>query len=105
MPADLVAVDLESVNPELKGLRLRGRLEGNRLVPYWTRAEIESARRAFRAPVLAWVEDPVELFFLQIQGSGQIALDDGRAAAPGLCATRTAIRTARWAGSSSSAAR
>lgn len=76
VPADLVAVDLESVNPELKGLRLRGRLEGNRLVPYRTRAEIE-AGSGFRAPVLAWVDDPVELFFLQIQGSGQLALDTG----------------------------
>jgi membrane-bound lytic murein transglycosylase A len=76
VPADLVAVDLESVNPELKGLRLRGRLEGNRLVPYRTRAEIERGN-GLQAPVLAWVEDPVELFFLQIQGSGQLALDTG----------------------------
>jgi membrane-bound lytic murein transglycosylase A len=76
VPADLVTVDLESVNPDLKGMRLRGRLEGNRVVPYRTRAEIEGAE--FRAPILAWVEDPVELFFLQIQGSGQIALDGER---------------------------
>ena len=76
VPADLIAVDLESVNPELKGLRLRGRIEGNRLVPYRTRAEIESGG-GFQAPVIAWVEDAVELFFLQIQGSGQIALDTG----------------------------
>ena len=76
VPADLVSVDLESVNPELKGLRLRGRMDGKRLVPYWTRAEIESTG-AFPAPIIAWVEDPVELFFLQIQGSGQIALASG----------------------------
>ena len=76
VPDDLIAVDLESVNPELKGMRLRGRLEGNRLLPYLSRAEIES-RAPFRAPVLAWVEDPVELFFLQIQGSGQIELESG----------------------------
>jgi membrane-bound lytic murein transglycosylase A len=76
VPDDIVAVELESVNPDLKGLRLRGRLEGNRLVPYWSRAQIES-QSALRAPVLAWVEDPVELFFLQIQGSGQIELAGG----------------------------
>jgi membrane-bound lytic murein transglycosylase A len=76
VPADLIAVDLESVHPELKGLRLRGRVEGNRLVPYRTRAEIEGGSD-FNAAVIAWVEDPVELFFLQIQGSGQIALDTG----------------------------
>ena len=75
VPDDLIAVDLESVNPDLKGMRLRGRLEGNRLVPYWTRAQIEGD--TFRAPIVAWVEDPVELFFLQIQGSGQIELSSG----------------------------
>jgi membrane-bound lytic murein transglycosylase A len=76
VPEDLVAVDLESTNPELKGLRLRGRIEGNRLIPYWTRAEIEKSSQ-FSAPVLAWVEDPVELLFLQIQGSGWIDLAPG----------------------------
>ncbi len=76
VPADLVAVDLESVVPDVKGLRLRGRLDGARLVPYWTRGEIEASGK-FSAPVLAWVEDPVELFFMQIQGSGQIELGGG----------------------------
>ena len=76
VPADLIAVDLESVHPELKGLRLRGRIEGNRLVPYRTRGEIDGGGD-FPAAVIAWVADPVELFFLQIQGSGQIALESG----------------------------
>ena len=76
VPEDLVAADLESVNPDLKGMRLRGRMDGRRLVPYWSRAEIES-RNGFNAPVLAWVEDPVDLMFLQIQGSGQIELASG----------------------------
>jgi membrane-bound lytic murein transglycosylase A len=75
VPPDLLVVDLESVNPDLKGMRLRGRLEGNRVVPYRARAEIESG--SFPAPVVAWVEDPVELFFLQIQGSGQVELPGG----------------------------
>jgi len=76
VPADLIAVDLESVNPDLKGLRLRGRVQGSKLVPYWTRAEIED-RNGSGAPIIAWVEDPVELFFLQIQGSGQVELESG----------------------------
>src|SRR5689334_1211823 len=74
-PPDLITVDLDTLHPELRNMRLRGRLEGTRLVPYWTRAEIEA--RDIGAPVLAWVEDPVELLFLQIQGSGQIALESG----------------------------
>jgi membrane-bound lytic murein transglycosylase A len=75
VPDDLITVDLSSVNPDLRNLRLRGRLEGRRLVPYYSRAEIES--RDMAAEVIAWTRDPVELFFLQIQGSGQIRLPDG----------------------------
>ncbi|MEW6689571.1 MAG: MltA domain-containing protein [Pseudomonadota bacterium] len=76
VPEDLVAVELDSLYPELRHMRLRGRVANARLVPYWSRAEIE-ANGALRAPVIAWVEDPVELFFLQIQGSGQIELESG----------------------------
>jgi membrane-bound lytic murein transglycosylase A len=76
VPPDLVAVDLESLHPELRHLRLRGRVEGSRLVPYWNRNQIDT-HPEFRAPILAWVENPVELFFLQIQGSGQVALESG----------------------------
>jgi peptidoglycan lytic transglycosylase A len=72
VPPDLVVVDL----PETKQLRLRGRLEGRRLIPYYSRGEIE-ARGDFAAPVIAWSGDPVELFFLQIQGSGQVRLENG----------------------------
>jgi membrane-bound lytic murein transglycosylase A len=77
LPEDLVVVDLAAMNPELRNLRLRGRLEGRRLVPYYSRAEIESRGLAFQAPVIGWTADPVELFFLQIQGSGQLQLDGG----------------------------
>jgi len=77
VPDDLITVELGDVYPELKNLRLRGRLEGSRLVPYWTRAELAAQGRQVRAPVIAWADDPVELFFLQVQGSGRIALPDG----------------------------
>jgi len=77
VPDDLVVVELAGQYPDLRGMRLRGRLEGRRLLPYWSRAEIDGGRPEFTAPVLAWLADPVELFFLQIQGSGQIRLDSG----------------------------
>lgn len=77
IPQDLIVVELASLHPELRNLRLRGRLEGRRVVPYYERAEIDAASRRIDAPVLAWVADPVELFFLQIQGSGQIDLENG----------------------------
>ena len=73
VPQDLIVVDL----PETKALRLRGRLDGRRLVPYYTRGEIDARGDAFPAPVIAWSADPVELFFLQIQGSGQVRFEDG----------------------------
>lgn len=77
VPDDLVSVELASIYPQLQGLRLRGRQVGNKLVPYPTRKEIEAASNNFKGKAIAWAEDPVDLFFLQIQGSGRIELPDG----------------------------
>ncbi len=76
VPDDLVVVALESVYPELKAQRLRGRLEGRVLKPYDDAATIRD--NGSSAPVLAWLGDPMDLQFLQIQGSGRIQLEDGR---------------------------
>jgi membrane-bound lytic murein transglycosylase A len=77
VPDDLITVDLASINPELRNLRLRGRVEGRRLVPYPTRAEIDARGPSYPAPVIAWTSDAVALFFLQVQGSGQVRLEGG----------------------------
>jgi|SRR5882672_4744389 len=77
VPDDLIVVDLAATNPDVRNMRLRGRLDGRRLIPYYSRAEIDLKGDNFPAPVLAWTSDPVELFFLQIQGSGQLRLDSG----------------------------
>ena len=74
VPEDLLIVDLGGLYPELKDKRLRGRLDGRRVVPYPSRTEITAKK--INAPVLAWVDDPAALFFLQIQGSGRIQLED-----------------------------
>lgn len=76
-PDDLIVVDLTSVYPELKSMRLRGKLQGNKVVPYFTRSEIENGNVNFKSRPIAWADDAVELFFLQIQGSGRIELPDG----------------------------
>lgn len=76
-PQDMLEIDLSSVYPELARYRLRGRIDGNRVVPYWDRATIESDPSRIEADPLFWVRDPVELFFLQVQGSGRINLVDG----------------------------
>jgi membrane-bound lytic murein transglycosylase A len=75
VPDDLVTVDLASVYPSLKGMRLRGRLSGKTVVPYSTRADIERAN--IPGKELLWVDDPVEAFFLEVQGSGRVQLDGG----------------------------
>ncbi len=79
-PEDLLGVDLGDLYPELKGKRVRGRLidspQGKRVVPYYDRAQIDADASLFKP--LVWVDDVVEAFFLQIQGSGLIELADGK---------------------------
>ena len=76
VPDDLINIDLATVYPELKGMRLRGRLVGKKVLPYFTRAEIERSSN-LTGKELLWVDDPVESFFLQVQGSGRVELNDG----------------------------
>lgn len=76
-PNDLITVELSELYPDLKYKRVRGKLEGNKLKPYLQRAEIDSASAPLAGNEIAWVADAVELFFLQIQGSGIIELENG----------------------------
>lgn len=77
-PNDLLTIDLGGIYPQLKDLRLRGRLQGKRIVPYYNRAEIDASAGALAGNELFWVENEIESFFLQIQGSGRIELPDGK---------------------------
>ena len=77
VPDDLLTIDLSAVFPELKDKRVRGRLVGNKVVPYWSRAEIEAHSDKLPSKTLLYVDDAVELFFLQVQGSGRVKLADG----------------------------
>lgn len=76
-PSDLIDVDLGLFSDALKGKKVRGRVDGTALVPYHDRAAIENGAIAKTAPIIAWAADPVEIFFLQIQGSGRLRLPDG----------------------------
>ncbi|MEO9135998.1 MAG: murein transglycosylase A [Casimicrobiaceae bacterium] len=76
-PDDLLIVELSDLYPELKGKRVRGRLDGRHVVPYWARADIDAGKANTNGNVLVYVSDPVDAFFLQIQGSGRVQLDDG----------------------------
>ncbi|HUQ27902.1 MAG TPA: murein transglycosylase A [Usitatibacter sp.] len=77
VPADLLTIDLSSVYPELKNRRLRGRLQGNRVVPYFSRGDIDRDEAPLKGAELVWVDDAVDAFFLHIQGSGQVELESG----------------------------
>ena len=76
-PEDMVVVELAELYPELKHLRLRGRLEGRKLVPYYSRAEWTPQESKRSPEALLWIDDAIDLFFMQIQGSGQVQLADG----------------------------
>jgi membrane-bound lytic murein transglycosylase A len=76
-PPDLLTIDLTEVEPRLKGMRLRGRLVGQRVVPYYSRAEIGGQKALEQGPVVAWADSAVDAFFLEIQGSGRVRLRDG----------------------------
>ncbi len=77
-PDDLVMVNLGLFRPDLAGRRIAGRVVDGRLTPYETRREIDSGRLSGRGLELLWVDDPLDAFFLHIQGSGRVELADGR---------------------------
>lgn len=76
-PPDLVDVDLGAFRESLKGERIAGRVEGGKLVPYADRAAIEDGALSGKAEPLIYLADPVDAFFLHIQGSGLVVLPDG----------------------------
>ncbi len=76
-PHDMVSVELGAAQPDLVHRRLRGRLLDGMLVPYYSRGEIEVRQSPLAGRELLWVDDIIDLFFLHIQGSGLVRLDNG----------------------------
>lgn len=74
-PNDLISVDLSGIYPDLKNYRLRGRLEGKKLVPYHTRKQTKE--EIVDAEVICYTDSKIDLFFLEVQGSGRVNLEDG----------------------------
>ncbi len=78
LPSDLVHVDLESFGLKCPLKRLTGRLEGNTVKPYFTRHEIDFEKKLEgKGLELVWLDDPVDCFFIHIQGSAEVVLADG----------------------------
>ncbi len=86
-PDDMINIDLGAFRDALKGQKAVGRLTGNKVVPYFNRSEIEAGALSNRDLELVWVDDAVDAFFLQIQGSGRVVLDDGNILKVGYAAT------------------
>jgi membrane-bound lytic murein transglycosylase A len=76
-PPDVIEVDLGQFSDQMIGKKVTGRVVGTGLVPYYTRAEIEDGALAGKGLELAYAADPIEFFFLQVQGSGRLKLPDG----------------------------
>ena len=76
---DLVMVQLGEFREDLKGRRIAGRVKDGKLVPYENREQIVNGQWPHNDKVLVWVDDPVDAFFVQIQGSGVVELEDGSA--------------------------
>jgi membrane-bound lytic murein transglycosylase A len=77
VPADLIKVDLGLFRSNLQGIRIVGRYREGNLVPYYTRHEIDRLGLLNgRGYEIAWLQDPVDVFFLHIQGSGKLVLPD-----------------------------
>ena len=78
-PEDLLSIDLSAFSKKYAGEKIVGRFDQQTIVPYYDRYEIEQEGvLEGKTEVLAWVNDPVDLFFLQIQGSGRIVLNSGQ---------------------------
>lgn len=76
-PVDLVSIDLGDFRDDLKGKRLAGRVVDGKLKPWEDRAAIEGAEQGKDVKPLVWIDDPVDAFFLHIQGSGRVRLASG----------------------------
>jgi membrane-bound lytic murein transglycosylase A len=76
-PPDLIEADLGAFSDSLKGKKIRGRIDGNAFVPYADRTQIEDGALSGRGLEIGWAADPVEFFFLQVQGSGRLKQPDG----------------------------
>ncbi|MCH8112252.1 MAG: murein transglycosylase A [Proteobacteria bacterium] len=77
LPADYLKVDLGTFRADLAGQRIVGHIENGRFAPAQTRAEIDAGALDGTAKPILWLADPIDAFFMHIQGSGRIRLDDG----------------------------
>ena len=76
-PDDIINVDLMIFDQKYKGNKITGRIKGSKLMPYFTRSEIEDGALSGRKLETLWVDNAIDAFILHIQGSGRVVLPDG----------------------------
>lgn len=78
LPSNLVTVDVGAFKPEFKSMRLVGQVKEHKLIPFYTREEINKGAIDKTAPVLLWLTNPMDRVFLEIEGSGVVELENGK---------------------------
>ncbi len=78
-PDDLVKIDLSPFNEKYKGEGIVARIDGKKVLPYYSRVQIDRDRvLAGKGLELAWLKSRLDVAFLHIQGSGRLKLPDGK---------------------------
>ncbi len=77
VPPDLIELDLGQVCADCPPRKVFGRVKDYRFVPYYTRAQIDAGALASKDCELVWLDDPIEVFFLHVQGSATLRFEDG----------------------------
>jgi membrane-bound lytic murein transglycosylase A len=79
LPSDLIRIDLSPFGEKFKGESLVARIDGKKVQPYFTRSQIEGEKvLEGKGLEIAWLKDPLDVFFLHIQGSGRVRLPEGK---------------------------
>lgn len=76
-PTDIISIDLGAHRQEYQGTQLAGRIVGSKLAPYYSREEINGGALNGQSLEILWADDPIDVFFMHIQGSGRVLLPDG----------------------------
>jgi len=79
LPDDLIKIDLSLFSDKFKGENIVARVEGKKILPYYSRYQIEVERVLERKELeIVWLKDPLDVAFLHIQGSGRLRLRGGK---------------------------
>ncbi|MBU3015788.1 MltA domain-containing protein [Poseidonibacter lekithochrous] len=73
-PKDLITIKNKKRYPNFKRLRYKAKIKNGKYIPYDSREEIEKSNNF---EIICYVSDPIDLFFMQIQGSGRVQLNNG----------------------------